>query len=73
MFSLEQNYPNPFNTSTTIPFAVPRPSYVNITIYDVKGRALETICQGKLEAGKYEANWLGRHFDSGIYIVKFTG
>ncbi|MCE1164429.1 MAG: hypothetical protein LWX07_03390, partial [Bacteroidetes bacterium] len=37
-FRLYDNYPNPFNPVTTIKFAVPRESFVRITVYDISGR-----------------------------------
>ena len=50
---LGQNYPNPFDNVTIIPFALAKPSAVNISIYDVYGRKIETIVNGYYNAGKY--------------------
>jgi aminopeptidase N len=77
-FTLEQNFPNPFNPSTTIAFSLPlsdsgeRP-HVNLTIYDVRGRRVETLVDSDLEPGDHRIVWNGRNergkpVSSGIYL-----
>ncbi|HID10800.1 MAG TPA: T9SS type A sorting domain-containing protein [Candidatus Latescibacteria bacterium] len=74
-FALSQNYPNPFNLSTTIPFSCPE-AKVNLVIYDLLGRKVRTLVNGKLEGGKdYRVTWdgrdeLGREVSSGIYLYR---
>ncbi len=74
-FSLGNNYPNPFNSSTTIPLAVPTPSEVSLTVFNVIGQKISTIYQGKLNSGRYWFNWQGRDtyhriVPSGIYLIE---
>jgi hypothetical protein len=74
-YSLSQNYPNPFNPSTTIRFEVPKPSHVLIKIYNVLGREVRTLVDGKLGAGRFAEIWDGRTdygetVGSGIYFVR---
>ncbi len=71
-FSLSGNYPNPFNPSTTISFQLPELSFVNISIYDINGRMLETIINEKVEPGYHTINWNGVHYSSGVYFYKIT-
>ncbi len=40
---LEQNRPNPFYGQTTIPFSAPIGSKVEITLYDLAGKKIETL------------------------------
>ncbi|MBC8183030.1 hypothetical protein H8E88_18155 [candidate division KSB1 bacterium] len=35
VFTLSQNYPNPFNPETTIEFGLPKPGFVEISIYSI--------------------------------------
>jgi phosphatidylserine/phosphatidylglycerophosphate/cardiolipin synthase-like enzyme len=74
-YSLEQNYPNPFNPTTTIKFQISKPELVTIKVYDVLGREIATLVNGKLNAGKYEvpfsANELSNNgLASGVYFYK---
>jgi hypothetical protein len=67
-FSLMQNYPNPFNPSTKIKFTVPKNSFVKLSVYDMSGREVESIVNGVLNAGVYEAEWMPNNLASGIYL-----
>jgi hypothetical protein len=73
--ALHQNQPNPFNPSTTIAFSVPRISRVTLVVYDVRGRAVRTLLQRTLSAGRHEFDWDGKNdagqpVSSGVYLYK---
>ena len=75
-FSVSQNYPNPFNTLTTIEYQISEESEVEIRIYDVLGREIRALTNGKKSAGYYEVVWDGRDNEgigvsSGIYFYRF--
>jgi hypothetical protein len=68
------NFPNPFNPSTKIRFNVPTESDVNLTIYNIKGQQVKTICNEVLPMGNHEYIWEGNNNSnnavaSGIYFV----
>ena len=69
-FVLQQNYPNPFNPSTTIKFAVPKTSHVNIKIYDLTGRELSTLVNQMKDAGTYEIKFDAPTAPSGTYLYR---
>jgi exo-beta-1,3-glucanase (GH17 family) len=74
-FELEQNFPNPFNPSTTIRFAVSKPTHVTIKIYDAQGREVRTLVDRPFAAGKFVEIWDGRNDGevsvmSGVYFVR---
>ena len=76
-FKLEQNYPNPFNPGTSIDFALPHRSDVTLVVYDVLGRRVAVIFQGREEAGKHSVRWegidgSGRPVGAGTYFLRLT-
>jgi hypothetical protein len=67
---VEQNKPNPFNPKTTINFRLIKKANVMVAVYDIIGREVAVLQDGKLSAGKHSididaTNWLG-----GIYFYK---
>ncbi|TFH46707.1 MAG: T9SS type A sorting domain-containing protein, partial [ANME-2 cluster archaeon] len=71
-FKLFQNYPNPFNNTTTISYQLVRPGNVNISIYDITGRLLDVLEDGKKFAYKQILTWDASRFASGIYFLKLS-
>ena len=71
-FSLAQNYPNPFNSSTTINFALPRDSEVQIEIYNILGEKEITLLSGQLSAGYHSVIWEANDMPSGIYFYRIN-
>ena len=74
-FQLLPNYPNPFNPATHIPFVLPQRAPVQLSIYDIHGRLVQTLVQGTLEAGKHQVVWNARNSNgkpvpSGVYIYQ---
>jgi hypothetical protein len=69
-YDLYQNYPNPFNPSTKIKFDIIRNETVKLEVYDITGRAINTLVNGKLEAGKYEFMMTASSIPSGVYFYK---
>jgi len=67
---LYQNYPNPFNPSTNIKFDVPKSGVVNLKIYDMLGREVNTLVNGFRNAGTYEVNFNAGNISSGIYFYR---
>ncbi|MCX6157496.1 MAG: T9SS type A sorting domain-containing protein [Ignavibacteriota bacterium] len=69
-YDLYQNYPNPFNPTTNIKFDIIRNGIVKLDIYDITGRNINSLVNGKLEAGKYEFNLNASYLPSGVYFYK---
>lgn len=67
-FELDQNYPNPFNPSTNISFTLPDVSEVNLQVYDMLGRSVATLVDGRLNAGKHEISFDANALASGMYV-----
>ncbi len=71
-FSLSQNYPNPFNPSTTIRFDLPKDAFAELIVFDIAGREVAKLINGKYEAGYYEIEFDASSLASGIYFYKLT-
>lgn len=78
-FELDQNYPNPFNPTTTISYTIPASKTalnivpkVYLAIYDILGREVETLVNGKQEPGYYKYEWNAANYASGMYISQLT-
>jgi len=73
-YKISQNYPNPFNGMTTIPFAIPGYSHVNLSITDIRGNIIATLIDQPLLPGNHTINWYGKsdegdHQSSGVYLI----
>ncbi len=71
-FDLLPNYPNPFNPQTTIRFAVPKRSFVKLTIYDINGKQVQNLFSGTKNPGNYAITWNASGFSSGMYFIKMN-
>ena len=71
-FSLNTAYPNPFNSAVTLAVSVGKLSLVTITIFDIKGRKITTICKEVLDVGVHQFIWDATAQTNGIYIVRST-
>ena len=67
-FSLSQNYPNPFNPTTNIRFDIQKTSQVELKIYDVLGKEVQTLVNSQLSPGTYNVNFDAAKFATGVYF-----
>ncbi|MEZ4692002.1 MAG: T9SS type A sorting domain-containing protein [Ignavibacteria bacterium] len=70
VYYLSQNYPNPFNPSTRISFDLPVDSKVKLIVYDMLGREVKSMVNTQLYTGRYEFQFEGSNFSSGIYFYR---
>jgi hypothetical protein len=69
-YSLEPNFPNPFNSTTILKFSLPVESGVILKVYDVLGRCVRTIADGRMKGGSYTMPFNAAGMASGMYIVQ---
>ncbi|GEM_PF-1466132 len=65
-----ESYPNPFNPTTAINFTLPAFGNVELSIYDILGRKIQTVIDMPMEAGNYRADWNASAYPSGLYIAR---
>ncbi|MCP4545158.1 MAG: hypothetical protein GY835_01680 [bacterium] len=73
--ALGPNFPNPFNPKTTIQFDLPATGMVKLMVFDVTGRRVRTLLDGKAVMGHHEIVWDGRdatghQVASGLYFTR---
>ncbi len=72
-YLLDSAYPNPFNPTTTIRFAVLERSPVEVKLYDMVGREVQTLFSGIAEDNVMQIVRIdGSDLSSGIYFVQMT-
>ena len=69
-FDLEQNYPNPFNPKTVISGQWTADSDVRLEVFDILGRKVATLADGRYPAGKYAFTFDGTNLASGMYFYR---
>jgi flagellar hook assembly protein FlgD len=63
-----------FIPSVSIEFEIDEPTNININIYDLKGRFVESINYGYATIGNHSFLWNSKDLASGTYIVSiFNG
>jgi hypothetical protein len=76
-FSFSRPFPNPARASagTSFEFRVPRTASANAAIFDVTGRRVATLVEGRVEPGTHTIRWdgrdlRGRRVASGVYFLR---
>jgi len=69
-FSLAGAHPNPFNPTTTISFSLPAAGKVTLAVFDLQGRIVATLVDGRREAGSHQAVFDGTGLPSGLYLYR---
>ncbi len=76
-FKLYQNFPNPFNPVTSIKFDIQKKSFIELKIFDLRGKLVNIIVNKRLSPGEYSFLWNGRDSQnklvpSGIYFYQLS-
>ena len=74
-YNLFNAYPNPFNPVTTISYALSIDVMVNITVYDIMGRQVQTLINQNQDAGYKSVTWDATNdycepVSAGIYLYQ---
>ncbi len=71
-YALHPAYPNPFNAATTISFAVPIATKIDLVVYDILGREVTTLYNGSVNPGFHRVTWNADDQPSGVYFYRLT-
>ena len=67
------NYPNPFNPQTVVEYVLPEAAQVRLVVYDMLGREVTMLVDGRLPAGRHEAVFEAGELPSGLYVYRLEG
>ena len=65
--ALSQNVPNPARDATTISFSLPRAAEVSLRLYDVTGREVRVLVDGRRESGRHDVPLATKRLPNGVY------
>ena len=69
-FTISQNYPNPFNPVTNIIYGLPGNTFVQMEVFDITGKKVQSLVNKFQTSGSYSVNWNASSESSGVYFVK---
>jgi hypothetical protein len=67
---LLQNYPNPFNPATTISYRLVAPGEVRLEVYDILGRQVALLADGRMSVGTHTVQWDAAGLAAGVYLCR---
>lgn len=73
MLELALRFPNPSPGPTRFDFTLPSPGPVRLTVFDVQGRAIATVADEPMEAGRHTRSWGGAGAPHGVYFARLEG
>ena len=68
--NLGQNFPNPFNHITTIPYYLPVPQNVTLTVSALTGKVIISLVQEQQTSGIHQVIWDATTVPAGIYFYQ---
>lgn len=71
-FYLNGGFPNPFNSTIQISFGVSISNLIAMKIFDISGREIAILTEGKHKAGHYKTSWDANSISSGVYFVRLS-
>ncbi|HUF08770.1 MAG TPA: T9SS type A sorting domain-containing protein, partial [Rhodothermales bacterium] len=67
---LHPSYPNPFSSTTTVRYEVGEATSVRLEIFDVLGRYVSTLVDGRVSPGVHETVFVANGLPAGVYLAR---
>jgi len=71
-FAINEIYPNPSNPEFTISYDIKAESVYRLELFDVTGKSIEVIKEGRINTGHYEISLKTDRLTSGVYFVMLS-
>jgi hypothetical protein len=71
-FALQAAYPNPLRSSATLSFDVAEAAHVRVVVYDVQGRQVAVLAEGRFEAASHQVVFDASALPSGVYLMRMS-
>jgi hypothetical protein len=65
-------FPNPFNPVTRIRYVLPADGFVDLSVFDARGKLVETLVSGTQNAGGHTVEWMAHGAASGVYFYRLA-
>ncbi|MDP6937065.1 MAG: T9SS type A sorting domain-containing protein, partial [Candidatus Marinimicrobia bacterium] len=70
VYEIKSVYPNPFNPVSNLIYGIPENAHLEVMVFDIRGRKIESLYKGFQFAGYHEISWDASQQPSGVYLVK---
>jgi len=65
-------FPNPFSSSCTVCYQLEQASHVNLSVFDLSGRLVETLVDEFVPSGMYSEHFDSSDLCSGMYLIRLV-
>lgn len=63
-------YPNPVTTTASLEFTLGKQAHIDLRVFDLLGREIETLVSGPLPSGVHSVDWQAPDAATGIYVAR---
>ncbi|MEO6167460.1 MAG: MopE-related protein, partial [Chitinophagales bacterium] len=68
--SLFNIFPNPANNQTTLQFTLPHTSQVNVAVFDLSGKKINSLIDDEMQQGNHSLQLYTTQFSKGVYLLR---
>ena len=69
-YSISSIYPNPFNPITSIEYSLLENATIDLSVYNIHGRHIQTLIRSFQTTGYHSVNWNASSYPSGVYLIR---